>query len=314
MQVYYGLENFKRLNFGVVTSGTFDGVHFGHQKILARLQEISRALGGETVVITFWPHPRLVLAKAGENDLKLLSTIAEKIELIAQQGINHLVILPFTKEFAQMLPDEYVRKVYMEAIGTKRLVIGYDHRFGKNREGGLEYLLANEAKYDFEVEEISRQDIDDVGVSSTKIRQALLAGNVKMASQHLGRAYTISGKVAHGDKLGRKIGFPTANIEIPEEYKLIPSDGIYAVKARLNAQNLQGMLYIGNRPTLKGEQPKRIEMNIFDFAADIYGQTLEVTFVDKIREDVAFENVEQMRQQLYQDGENARAMLQNSNE
>jgi riboflavin kinase/FMN adenylyltransferase len=309
MQVYYGLENFKRLAFGVVTSGTFDGVHYGHQKILLRLQEISRQSVGETVVITFWPHPRLVLAKAGENDLKLLSTIEEKIELIDNQGIDHLIILPFTKEFAQMLPDEFVRKVYIEAIGTKKLVIGYDHRFGKNREGSLEYLQANAHQYDFTVEEISRQDIDDVGVSSTKIRQALFEGNVKMASQYLGRNYTIQGKVVHGDKLGRTIGFPTANIEIPEEYKLIPLDGIYAVKARLNTEVLAGMLYIGNRPTLKGDQPKRIEMNIFDFERDIYGQTLEVTFIDKIREDITFENVEQMRQQLHKDGETTRNIL-----
>jgi riboflavin kinase/FMN adenylyltransferase len=309
MQVYQGLDTFKPLKFGVVTAGTFDGVHIGHQKILHRISEISHQNGGETVVITFWPHPRLVLNKAGESELKLLSTIDEKIELLDYQGIDHLVILPFTKEFSQMSPEDYVRKVYIEAIGTKKLVIGYDHRFGKNREGGLEYLQKNLNQFDFSVEEISRQDIDDVGVSSTKIRQALEIGHIKTANQYLGRAYQITGKVMHGDKLGRTIGFPTANLQISENYKLIPADGIYAVKVNWQNQDLQGMIYIGNRPTLQGEQPKRIEVNIFDFNQDIYQESLKISFIEKIRDDQAFENVEKMRLQLLEDGKIARQIL-----
>lgn len=309
MQVYQGLESFKPLKFGVVTAGTFDGVHIGHQKILNRLSEISRQHEGETVVITFWPHPRLVLSKAGESELKLLSTIDEKIELLDYQGVDHLVILPFTKEFSLMSPDEYVRKVYIESIGTKKLIIGYDHRFGKNREGGLDYLQANAHLFDFSVEEISRQDIDDVGVSSTKIRQALDEGHIKIANQYLGRNYQIKGKVMHGDKLGRTIGFPTANLHIPEEYKLIPADGIYAVLVHWHNQTFKGMMYIGNRPTLQGEQPKRIEVNIFDFEEDIYQETLKISFIDKIRDDQAFENVEKMRLQLLEDGKMAKQIL-----
>ncbi|MGB3587160.1 MAG: riboflavin biosynthesis protein RibF, partial [Tunicatimonas sp.] len=256
----------------VVTSGTFDGVHIGHQKILNRLQELAKEVDGETVVLTFWPHPRLVL-KGDESSLKLLNTFEEKARLLEQVGIDHLVQIPFTEEFSQLSPDEYVQRILVDQLGAKFLVIGYDHRFGRNRQGDFEYLLQNAPRFGFQVEEIPRQDIDDIGVSSTKIRQALETGDVATAHSYLGRYYDISGTVVDGDKIGRGLGFPTANISVEEKYKLIPADGIYAVHVFLEEKQFGGMLYIGNRPTLAGKN-KTIEVNIFDFDQDIYGQQL----------------------------------------
>ncbi len=308
MKVYEGLDAFEKPDFAVVTSGTFDGVHLGHQKILARLQEISQRHQGESVVITFWPHPRIVLSK-GKTDLKLLSTIEEKTYLLEKQGIDRLLILPFTEEFSQLSPEAFIQKIYRQGVGTQKLVIGYDHRFGKNREGGFDYLTENANRYDFTVEEIPREDIDHVGVSSTKIRNALLEGAIQKANQYLGYAYGIRGEVVHGDQLGRQIGFPTANLEVPEDYKLIPADGIYAVKAYVRDQTLQGMLYIGNRPTLKGDPKHRIEVNIFDFQQEIYGEKLRLEFIQKIRGDATFESLEAMQAQLVKDEQRAREIL-----
>jgi riboflavin kinase / FMN adenylyltransferase len=299
MKVYHSLSSFKKPSYAVVTGGTFDGVHLGHQKILHRLKEIRAEKQGETVVITFWPHPRIVLSH-GSSDLKLLSTIDEKIELLEKQGIDNLLILPFTEDFAQLSPDEYIRQVYIQGIGTQKLIIGYDHRFGKNREGGLDFIQKNRHQYGFDIEEISRQDIDNVGISSTKIRNALQAGDIHLANQYLGYFYTISGIVVQGDKLGRTLGFPTANMEVFEKYKLIPADGVYAVKIHYQQLQKTGMLYIGNRPTLQGIE-KRIEVNIFDFEEDIYGQTLKIRLVEKIRGDEKFDSLESMKHQLEKD-------------
>ncbi len=308
MQVYQGLGDFSHPNFSIVTSGTFDGVHRGHQKILARLREISQEKKGEIVLITFWPHPRLILGK-GAQDLKLLNTIEEKIELLKKYGVNHLVILPFTQEFSQLSPEEFIQKIYIQGIGTQKLVIGYDHRFGKNRAGGLAYLQENLQKYPFSVEEISRQDIDEVGISSTRIRNALLEGEIHTANQYLGDPYTLQGEVVHGDKIGRTLGFPTANIAIAEAYKLIPADGIYAIRASVKNKEYQGMLYIGSRPTLSEQAQRRIEANLFDFEEDIYGEKMRIWFVAKIRGDQKFESLSQMQLQLQEDGKKAKAIL-----
>ena len=309
MKVHHSLESFEKPEFSVVTSGTFDGVHIGHQRILSRIQEISRKHSGETIVITFWPHPRIVLSK-GHTDMKLLSTIDEKIDLLDRQGIDHLLILPFTDEFSQLSPEEFIQRIYVDGLGTKKLVIGYDHRFGKNREGGLDYLQANKERYHFTVEEIPRQDIEEVGVSSTKIRNALLEGHVHLANQYLGYAYSFRGKVIHGDKLGRDIGFPTANIEVPEAYKLIPDDGIYAVKTKVLGQVFDGMLYLGKRPTLNGQaENHRIEVNLFDFDSDIYDENIEVSLIERIRGDEKFDSIEEMRLQLEKDGVKAKELL-----
>lgn len=299
MKVHDGSASFEQPKIAVVTSGTFDGVHVGHQKILSRLREIAREKGGETVVVTFWPHPRMVL-RPDDDSLRLLSTFDEKAHLFEQQGIDHLVRIPFTKAFSQLSSDEFIRKVLVDKIGTQYLVIGYDHRFGKNREGGFEYLKEHDAEYGFQVEEIPRQDIEDVGVSSTKIRNALEEGDIFTANDYLGHPYHLQGEVVQGDQLGRSWGFPTANLKVPEKYKLIPKDGIYACRVHWQGHLLEGMMYIGVRPTINGIQ-RNIEVNIFDFDENLYGQTLEVFFVGQIRDDMKFENVELLKEQLGRD-------------
>jgi len=283
----------------VVTSGTFDGVHVGHQKILSRLRETAGKNGGETVVITFWPHPRLVLHPE-DTSLKLLNTFEEKAALLKAQGIHHLVRIPFTKEFSQLSSEEFITQIIVNTIGTRKLVIGHDHHFGKNREGSFEQLLADGPKYGFEVEEIPRQDIDHVGVSSTKIRQALEDGDIDTATHFLGNFYSLTGRVVMGDKLGRLLGYPTANIEVDTAYKLIPADGIYAVTVDHANKRYKGMLYIGNRPTVNGVK-RNIEVNIFDFAQDIYGESLTVHFHKLIRGDIKFNDLEALKEQLHLD-------------
>ena len=307
MKIYHGIEDFVQLPIAVVTSGTFDGVHLGHTKILSRLREIATKTNGETVVITFWPHPRLVLHPE-DMSLKLLNTFEEKAELLKAQGINHLIRIPFTKEFSQLSSEQFITEILVKTIGTKKLVIGHDHHFGKNREGSFEQLKVNGPKYGFEVEEIPRQDIDHVGVSSTKIRKALESGDIETATHFLGHTYGITGRVIMGDKLGRILGFPTANIEIDTFYKLIPADGIYAVKVRYGVQHYNGMLYIGNRPTVGGIK-RSIEVNIFDFNEDIYGEALTIYFHSVIRNDIKFNDLEELKRQLFLDKQAALKML-----
>ncbi|HEY5750968.1 MAG TPA: bifunctional riboflavin kinase/FAD synthetase [Chryseolinea sp.] len=299
MKIYHGIDDFVRLNYAVVTSGTFDGVHVGHQTILSRLRETAEKNGGETVVITFWPHPRLVLHPE-DTSLKLLNTFEEKAALLKAQGIHHLVRIPFTKEFSQLSSEEFITQIIVKTIGTRKLVIGHDHHFGKNREGSFEQLLADGPKYGFEVEEISRQDIDHVGVSSTKIRKALEEGDIDTATHFLGNFYSLTGRVVMGDKLGRLLGYPTANIEVDTAYKLVPADGIYAVTVDHANKRYKGMLYIGNRPTVNGVK-RNIEVNIFDFAQDIYGESLTVHFHKLIRGDIKFSDLEALKAQLHLD-------------
>jgi riboflavin kinase/FMN adenylyltransferase len=307
MKVYHGIAHFKRLSFAVVTSGTFDGVHIGHQKILSRLREVSNQYHGESVVITFWPHPRMVVS-ADSQDLKLLSTIEEKIEMLDRMQVDHLLIIPFTQEFSRLTSEEFINRILVEGIGTKRLVIGHDHRFGRNREGSFEHLRANAAQYGFEVEEIPRQDIEEIGVSSTRIRNALLEGNLPISKEYLGRPYSLKGKVVKGKQLGRTIGFPTANLHVPELYKLIPADGVYAVRAKLQDKFYQGMLNIGVRPTVDGVS-RSIEVHLFDFDQDIYDQVLTLYFEARIRPEQKFAGIEELKNQLSQDKEDSLRLL-----
>ncbi len=299
MKIYHGLEDFNKLNYAVVTSGTFDGVHLGHQKILHRLREIATANEGETVVITFWPHPRLVLHPE-EDSLKLLNTFEEKAELLKDHGVHHLIRIPFTKEFSQLTSEEFISTILVDTIGTRKLIIGYDHHFGKNREGSFEQLKENAPKYGFEVEEIPRQDVDHIGISSTQIRKALEDGDVENATTLLGKAYSLTGRVVPGDKLGRILGFPTANIEIDTRYKLVPSDGVYAVRVGYQHAYYNGMLYIGNRPTINGVK-RNIEVNIFDFNKDIYGDNITIHFHKLLRGDIRFQDLEELKAQLAKD-------------
>ncbi len=299
MKIYHTPDDFNRLPFAVVTSGTFDGVHLGHQKILDRVKEIALRSKGETVVITFWPHPRLVL-KPEDQTLKLLNTFEEKAELLKEQGIQHLVRIPFTREFSQLSSEEFVRRILVDTIGTRKLVIGYDHHFGKNREGSFELLKAQGPQLGFDVEEIPAQDIDHITVSSSAIRSALESGDVETASHLLGRSYSITGMIVKGDRLGRVMGYPTANISIESHFKLIPADGIYAVRVRHAGKGYGGMLYIGVRPTINGVK-RSIEVNIFDFDSDIYGETLTVTFERLLRTDSRFKDLEALKDQLHRD-------------
>lgn len=307
MKIYHGIEDFARLDFAVVTSGTFDGVHVGHQKIFSRLREIATRNNGESVVITFWPHPRLVLHPE-DDSLKVLNTFEEKAELLREQGIHHLIRIPFTKEFSQLTSEQFIKKILVDTIGTKKLVIGYDHHFGKNREGSFEQLKLNGPKYGFEVEEIPRQDVDHVGVSSTKIRKALEEGDIETATHFLGKPYSLTGRVVAGDKLGRMMGYPTANLEIEVKHKLVPMDGIYAVTVVHEHASYGGMLYIGNRPTINGTK-QNIEVNLFDFNKDIYGESLTVKLHKQIRGDKKLSDLEALKEQISLDKIAAHAIL-----
>lgn len=301
MKVYYNLSDFTPLTNAVVTSGTFDGVHLGHQKILQILRETTQASGGESVVLTFWPHPRMVVSQDSQG-LKLLSTIDEKIVLLEQQGVNHLLIIPFTREFSELSSEEYVQSILLDTIGTKKLVIGYDHRFGRNREGGFEYLEANAHRFGIELEEIPRQEIDNLVISSTQIRESLQQGNIKAANELLGRPYTFSGIVVKGRQLGRTIGFPTANVQVAESYKLIPSNGVYAVKAMVRGNWLNGIMNIGNRPTVDGIGRTQ-EVYILGFNEDIYGENITVELVGYIRSEQKFNSLDELKSQILKDKE-----------
>lgn len=306
MKIYRGLDAFDQLDYAVVTSGTFDGVHYGHQKILERLHEIAHKNGGETVLLTYWPHPRLVLYP--EQELYLLSSIEEKAELLSQNNVDHLIIIPFTKTFANLSSEEFITDILVKKIGTRKLVIGYDHKFGKNRSGSFEELKKDAPIYGFDVEEIPKQVIENNAVSSTKIRRALTNGEIKIADEYLGRPYSIHGRVIEGDKIGRTIDFPTANIEVIFKHKLIPGEGIFAVKVKTGGELFKGMLNIGYRPTFGGTQ-KRVEVNIFDFDRMIYGEEITIQFYGKIRSEIKFQNVGALKSQLEQDREQAKLIL-----
>ncbi len=307
MKIHLGTEKIHEIENAVVTAGTFDGVHIGHQKILNRIRDVADKTNGQTVLITYWPHPRLVL-KPWDNTLLLLSTFPEKANLLEAQGIDHLVKIPFTRDFASMSPEEYIKVVLDERINTRKMIIGYDHRFGKDRSGGLDELKAFAPKYNFDVEEISRQDIDEIGISSTKIRTALQSGDITTANTYLGRNYCVSGRVIHGNQLGRSIGYPTANIEVKENYKLIPADGVYAVKVCNKYTKFDGMLNIGQKPTIGGEN-KTIEVNIFDFNQDIYNTEITIEFVDHVRNEIKFDSLDSLKLQLAEDEKAVRNRL-----
>lgn len=307
MRTYYHIDDFSPVNNAVVTIGTFDGVHIGHRKIISRLKELASVSGGETVILTFFPHPRMILHPEDEN-IKLITTIAEKAELLEQLGIDHLIITPFSRDFSNQSAEEYIRDVLVKKIGTKTIVIGYDHRFGKDRQGGLQDLLHLAHEYNFEVLEIPEQDINDVAISSTRIRTAVLDGQIHIANECLGHPFFITGNVIRGDQIGRTLGYPTANLMVEEHYKLIPSDGIYAVSVKVDGKEYDGMAYIGHRPTVNG-MTRNIEVNIFDFNADIYNKQLRMEFLHFVREDIRFESLEQLTVQLGKDKKDVQALL-----
>ncbi|MCC2547092.1 bifunctional riboflavin kinase/FAD synthetase [Hymenobacter sp. BT175] len=314
MQVVQDPAQFPHLSQAVVTSGTFDGVHLGHQKILRRLLEVARQTGGPSVVITYWPHPRLVLGPPLTHpellELRLLSTLEERTARLAEFGVDYLLVVPFTKEFSEMTSEQYIQQLLLDTVGTKKLVIGYDHRFGKNREGGFDYLTRHADRYGLEVEEIPREDVDALAVSSTRIRRALESGDILTANRHLGYSYPLTGTVVRGRQLGRTIGYPTANMECAEPLKLVPARGVYAVMATTAAgTHHPAMLNIGVRPTVGGDLQQTVEAHLLDFDGDLYDQPLTVQFVARLRDEQKFEGLDALKTQLAKDADAAREHL-----
>lgn len=297
MKVYNSIEEYTIENDSAVTTGTFDGVHTGHKVIIEQLKNAARKIDGESVILTFFPHPRMVLYP-DDNELRLLNTINERILMLEKAGIDRLIIHPFSKEFSRLSSTEFVRDILVNKLNVSTLVIGYDHHFGKNREGSFKHLQELAPLYNFNVEEIPAQEIQKINISSTKIRTSLLNGEIHAANQFLGYNYFIKGKVIDGNKMGRTIGFPTANIKIDEWYKLIPAKGVYAVKVKLNGNTFDGMLNIGTRPTLNGNDNETIEVNIFNFEEDIYNEEIQIEFYEKIRNEQKFEELSALKEQL----------------
>jgi riboflavin kinase/FMN adenylyltransferase len=300
VQIYYDLDNFKALK-PVVTIGTFDGVHLGHREVISELKRISVLSRGESVVFTFEPHPRLVIAPL-EDSLRLLSTTSEKINQMEQIGVDHLVIYPFTAAFSKLSYNEFVENILVQRMNVSSLVVGYDHRFGQGRKGDFHSLETLSKSLNFKVEQLSQLLVDSKVVSSTKIRMAIGNGNISKANHFLGYQHSLTGKVIEGKQLGRQIGYPTANIEISDRHKLVPGDGVYAVKVKTGGEIYKGMLNIGIRPTFNiNPDHKSIEVHIFNFDADIYGADITLIFVEKIRDEQKFASIDQLKEQLRKD-------------
>lgn len=308
MQIHYDLNNFKA-NRAVVTIGTFDGVHLGHREVIAELKRLSALYNGESVIFTFDPHPRKVLAP-DEASLRLLSTTQEKIRLMESLGIDHLVIYPFTIEFSRLTYDEFVTQVLVGQLGISSLVVGYDHRFGQGRKGDFHSLQTLSNALGFKVEQLSQLSVDNQTVSSSKIRIALDKGDVKLAKNYLGYNYTLTGEVVEGQRLGRKLGFPTANIDTHDSSKQVPQDGVYAVMVEVGGVIHQGMVNIGVRPTVNSNADhKTIEVHILNFDQDIYHADITLHFVDKIRDEQRFNGLDELKKQLEQDQISAQKFL-----
>jgi len=290
----------------VITIGTFDGVHIGHRKILERVINDAKKTERVATVLTFFPHPRMVLQK--DTGLKLLNTIDEKIKILEGLGLDYLIIQPFTKDFSRLSATEFVRDILVNSLHTKKVIIGYDHRFGRNRNANISDLVAFGSTLDFEVEEIPAQEIEEVSVSSTKIRLALQNGDMKTANKYLGYAYMLSGMVVRGKGLGKNLDFPTANLHIEESYKLIPKNGVYVIKSTLGEKTVYGMMNIGFNPTVDGED-RSIEVHFFDYNQDLYDQHIQVDIMEWIRDEHKFDSIQDLRTQLIKDKETALAII-----
>jgi riboflavin kinase/FMN adenylyltransferase len=309
MQVHYDTEHLQWVN-PVVTIGSFDGVHKGHVQVIASLQRVARQLQGETVIISFEPHPREVLYPL-EKPPGILTTLEEKVKILERLGVDHLLILPFTRELAELEYDRFVRDILVEQIGVKGLVVGYDHRFGKNRAGTFESLKALSAYYHFFLEQEVAYEENQINISSTKIRNALQTGDIERVNDFLGYTYSIMGDVVTGDKIGRQLGFPTANLQLPDSRKLLPATGVYVVQVLIDGQQYGGMLNIGVRPTVLANGEPRIEVHIFDFSKEIYGAPIELKLLTRIRGEQYFPDIDSLAFQLKQDQVAARNYLSN---
>lgn len=307
MKIFRDIETYSSDKPVVLTQGTFDGVHLGHQRILQRLNEAARSLNGVSTLLTFHPHPRMVLYPE-QNRLRLITTMEEKIELLEEAGLDQLIILPFTRELSRLDSMNFVRDFLVGKIGMKHLIVGYDHRFGKNREGSFDELKQYAGIFDFKLEEIPAREIEECAISSSKIRHAILEGDIQTANKYLGRTFSLRGKVIHGKKIGKAIGFPTANLQVAKHEKIIPQNGVYCVHIQIDNELYDGMLNIGLNPTIPDAEWS-IEVNIFDLEKDLYGQELEVRFISKMRNEVKFGTLDELKIQLQKDKERAISIL-----
>ncbi|WP_333807470.1 bifunctional riboflavin kinase/FAD synthetase [Flavobacterium sp.] len=298
MKTYNSILDFKSTIQTTITIGTFDGVHLGHQSILKKLVDAKNLENYESVLLTFFPHPRMVLQQ--DASIKLLNTIEEKAELLDKFGIDNLIIHPFDTAFSNLSAEEFVKEILVDKLNIHKIIIGHDHRFGKNRTADINDLISFGKKYNFEVEQISAQEINEIAISSTKIRIALLESDVRLANQYLGYTYFISGKVIEGKKIGRTISFPTANIEIKENYKLLPKNGVYIVSSKIDGIIYFGMMNIGKNPTI-GENEQSIEVHFFELNRDIYNENLKISILEHIREEQKFNSLSELQAQLEKD-------------
>ena len=313
MKIFHSINDFQiasgeNAKKTILTLGTFDGVHFGHKKILEKVTQNTENEKYESLVLTFFPHPRMVLQE--DSDIKMLNTIAEKIELLDKIGIQNLVIHPFDESFSRLTAEEFVKNILVDQFHIHKIIIGHDHRFGRNRTANIDDLKAFGEQYNFEVEEISAQEIKEVSVSSTKIRQALIDGNVALANEYLGYDYSLTGIIIKGKQLGRTIGFPTANLKPEENFKLIPQNGVYIIKSVINSKTVLGMMNIGLNPTVDGKN-QTIEINYFDFNQDLYGQKITVSILERIRSEEKFDSVAHLKEQLEKDRNTALEYFKN---
>lgn len=298
MKTYNSIFNFSSQKKTILTLGTFDGVHLGHQSILDKLKKATHQGFYESIVLTFFPHPRMVLNQ--DTSIKLLNTIDEKTKLLANFGIDNLIIHPFDAAFSNLSAEEFVKEILIDRLNIHKIIIGHDHRFGKNRTADISDLILFGKKYGFEVEQINAHEIDEIAISSTKIRKALMEGNIQLANQFLGYSYFISGKVIEGKKIGRTLGFPTANIQINESYKLLPNNGVYIVSSEINDILYFGMMNIGNNPTI-GENEQSIEVHYFDMSENIYNKKLKISILEHIRDERKFNSLPDLQAQLEKD-------------
>ena len=308
MKIFNSINDFICSKKTILTLGTFDGVHIGHRKILEKVTQNTESDTTESLVLTFFPHPRMVLQ--GQSDVKLLNTIGEKIDLLETLGVQNLVIHPFDEVFSKLTAEEFVKTVLVEQFHIQKIIIGHDHRFGRNRTANIDDLIAFGKQYDFEVEQISVQEIKEVSISSTKIRNALTEGNMALANDYLGYEYFLTGTVSKGKQLGRTIGFPTANLMIEKNDKLIPQNGVYVVKSIINQKTVFGMMNIGFNPTVAGEKLS-VEVHYFDFDADLYDQKIRVFILEYLRAEQKFSSVPLLKEQLEKDKDAAWTYIKN---
>lgn len=302
LKIYNSINSFSCKRKTVITIGTFDGVHLGHQKVLSKLKTSASEKNAESVLLTFFPHPRMVLQQ--DLNIKLLNTIEEKKNLISKFGIESLIIHPFDLDFSRLSAEDFVKEILVDQLNICKIIIGYDHRFGRNRTATITDLIAFGKEYNFEVEQITAKEIDEISISSTKIRNALLEGDIQTANNYLGELYSITGEVIEGKKIGRTLNFPTANIKISENYKLIPKVGVYVVSIEILNKKHFGMMNIGTNPTVSsGEQS--IEAHIFDFNESIYGDTIKVNLIERIRDEKKYDSLDQLKEQLILDKKTA---------